>query len=474
MVEFTLQQMFKGGIRDHLGGGFHRYSTDATWHVPHFEKMLYDQAQLAQSYVTAFQITGKKMYQEAICDTLDYVIRVLKSPTGGFFSAEDADSKLSHTSEEHAEGAYYVWEYNEIKSVLGNLSETFVYQYGIERGGNVPSWSDPHNEFKNKNILIQRHSVQETAHQFGKSVEEITQMISNAKELLFSFRSNRPRPFLDDKIITSWNGLTISALTRASQVLNKQNYLEHAISAMSFILENLYKDGHLIRNYKDGASNIYGFSSDYAFVITALLDLYQATANLEYLKQAITLQDRMDELFYDLEAGGYFNAPIGKNDNIIQIKEEQDGAEPSATSYSCTNLMKLFYITRDEKYLKKVSLTLASYSRVLLNKPNIFPQLLTATDLFFRPPTQVVLYGNTSPKFREMQQIVYSKFIPTLNLLFVTNLEDLKYFKEVLGLELEMPKTSLENDDMTAVVCKDLSCQLPTSNAQQLMKLLSE
>ncbi len=315
MTLFTLRKMAAGGMHDHIGGGFHRYSVDRYWHVPHFEKMLYDQAQLAVAYLDAFQITKDKQYESVARDILDYVARDMTSKEGGFFSAEDADSPVpvptrrgdrreeslqeseagAHPDksglQKTAEGAFYVWTKKEIDDALGDSAEVFDFHYGVQAHGNAPEGSDPHDEFRGKNILVERHTIAETARHFEKSEAEITKVLAQSREKLFVIRAQRPRPHLDDKIISSWNGLMISAYARAAQVLDDPRYLEIATRSADFVRTKLYDPSRkvLYRSYREGRSNIEGFADDYAMVIQGLLDLYEASFDVEWLKFAIAV-----------------------------------------------------------------------------------------------------------------------------------------------------------------------------------------
>src|SRR6058998_1984293 len=281
MALFTLRKMAAGGMHDHIGGGFHRYSVDRYWHVPHFEKMLYDQAQLAVAYLDAFQITRDRQYAAVARDILDYVARDMTSKEGGFFSAEDADSPVVAAGADRGhggtkEGAFYIWTKKEIDDALGDVAEIFDYHYGVQSHGNAPEGSDPHDEFRGKNILIERHTIAETAQRFKKNEQEIAGLLAKSREKLFSIRAKRPRPHLDDKIIAAWNGLMISAYARTAQVLDDARYLETATRAATFLRANLYDPSRkiLFRNYRGSRSDIEAFADDYAFVIQGLLDLY--------------------------------------------------------------------------------------------------------------------------------------------------------------------------------------------------------
>src|SRR5213083_610224 len=323
MALFTLRKMAAGGMHDHIGGGFHRYSVDRYWHVPHFEKMLYDQAQLVVAYIDAFQILRDphlnplprqgeadakapvRVEFEAVArDILDYVARDMTSKEGGFFSAEDADSPVvagigNPGHGKTAEGAFYFWTKKEIDAALGDAAEIFDFHYGVQAHGNAPEGSDPHDEFRGKNILIERHTIAETAEQFRKPEDAIRILLTQSREKLFAIRSKRPRPHLDDKIIAAWNGLMISAYARAAQILDDPRSLESATGAANFVRGHLWDAARktLYRSYRDGRGEVEGFADDYAFVIQGLLDLYEASFDPGWLMFALELQGQMDALF---------------------------------------------------------------------------------------------------------------------------------------------------------------------------------
>jgi uncharacterized protein YyaL (SSP411 family) len=317
MSLFTLRKMADGGIHDHIGGGFHRYSTDNYWHVPHFEKMLYDQAQLADSYLEVYQITHDKFYADVARDIFAFVQREMTGDQGQFYSAEDADSSLPGKPATHVEGAYYVWEAKETVEAAGSRSsEIFNYYYGIKNQGNVDD--DPRGEFPNKNVLIVSHTIEETAKQFDKSPDEIQTILADARQKLFTARAKRPQPHVDDKTITAWNGLMISAYAHAYQVLGDPQYLSAATKAAQFVKTKLYdaKTGKLIRRYRAGEATIDGFADDYAFFIQGLLDLYEASFDIKDLAWAFDLQKKQNELFWDGDHVGYFST-AGQDPSIL-------------------------------------------------------------------------------------------------------------------------------------------------------------
>jgi uncharacterized protein YyaL (SSP411 family) len=350
MSLFTLQKMATGGMHDHLGGGFHRYSVDAFWHVPHFEKMLYDQAQLTIAYLEAFQITRDQNYAKIARAILTYVLRDMTSDEGGFFSAEDADSATS--SGETKEGAFYVWTKEEVDSALGADADVFNYLYGIQVDGNVPPGADPHGELLGKNVLIQLQSVTQAARHFQKEEKDVLEILIRSRQTLFLIRGNRTRPHLDDKIITAWNGLMISAFARAAQVLGDPKYQYAALKAAIFVRKKLYDSSKkiLVRSYREGRSEVEGFADDYAFVIQGLLDLYEACFDVNLLQFAVALQETQDRLFFDQEHGGYFSG-TGTDPNILlRMKEETDSAEPAASSVAALNLLRLSQLRNDRNW----------------------------------------------------------------------------------------------------------------------------
>src|SRR5437667_3213626 len=402
MALFTLRKMAAGGMHDHIGGGFHRYSVDRYWHVPHFEKMLYDQAQLAAAYLDAFQITRDRQYESVARDILDYVARDMTSQDGGFFSAEDADSPVAGIGDpghrKTAEGAFYVWTKKEIDAALGDAADIFDFHYGVQAHGNAPEGSDPHDEFRGKNILIERHTIAQTAEHLKKSEKEIGESLAQSREKLFSIRAKRPRPHLDDKIIAAWNGLMISAFARAAQVLDPATagrYLEIATRAAKFLRANLYEEKSklLYRNYRGGRSDIEGFADDYAFVIQGLLDLYEASFNVEWLKLANELQETNDRLFFDEKNGGYFSN-IGKDESVfLRMKDDNDGAEPAASSVAALNLLRLSQFRDDQKMAERARKTIDAFATTLSHFPSAMPQMLVALDYSLSKPRQIVIAG---------------------------------------------------------------------------------
>jgi len=369
MVLTTLQAMARGGVHDHLGGGFHRYAVDERWRVPHFEKMLYDQAQLAVSYLEAFQATGEDFYAAVARRTLDYVLRDLTHPEGGFFSAEDADSAPDPAHPEiHREGAFYLWTRSEIEQLLGPAAEWFCRRYGVEPGGNVAD--DPQGEFTGRNILFEAHSLEETAVQ------------SAAVAKLREARETRPRPHRDDKILTAWNALMISALARAALPLKEPRYLTAARRATDFLCSRCLeeRDGALTlwRRYRDEEAAIPGFLEDYAFFVQALLDLHEADPGPRDLDLAVCLTARQRELFEDREEGGFFSAPAEDAGLVLRLKDDHDGAEPAGNSIAVLNLLRLAQKTGREEFRESADRAFQAFSGRCAAAPEVLPQMLVA------------------------------------------------------------------------------------------------
>jgi uncharacterized protein YyaL (SSP411 family) len=482
MSIFTLRKMAEGGIHDHIGGGFHRYSTDKFWHVPHFEKMLYDQAQLAIAYLNAFQITsagrtdsscGERdpLFEKTARDILDYVRRDMTGKDGGFDSAEDADSLLAQGKPEHAEGAFYVWPKHEIDRVVGaERAKVFEYHYGVEQNGNAPE--DPQGEFKDKNILIQRHSLAETAKKFGQSENKVEQLLDESRKLLFEARAKRPRPARDDKIVTAWNGLMISAFARAYQVLDDPAYLQVANKAADFIQQRLYHadTNTLLRSYRQGASDVNGFASDYAFLIQGLLDLYEASFDVGRLEWAMKLQQRENELFRDSKDGGYFTTNGNDATVLLRMKEADDTTEPSPNSVTALNLLRIGYMLDQDETRRRAEEALQAFANQLEAAPSSMPQMLVALSWSRSKPKQVVIAGKADdPKTSAMLHEVQRHYVPHE----VVILADGGAGQQFFAARVEFMKSVGKIDNKpTAYVCENFVCQLPTTDVKKLAELL--
>ena len=476
MALFTLRKMAAGGMYDHIGGGFHRYAVDRYWHVPHFEKMLYDQAQLAVAYLDAFQITKDKQYESVVRDVLDYVARDMTSKEGGFFSAEDADSPVvgidDPSHKKTVEGAFYIWTKKEIDHALEDLAEVFDFHYGVQAHGNAPEGSDPHDEFRGQNILIQRHTISETAQRFKKSEKEIAESLAKSREKLFAIRAKRPRPHLDDKIISAWNGMMISAYARAAQVMDEPRYLEIATRSANFVRTKLYDPSRkvLYRSYREGRSNVEGFADDYALVIQGFLDLYEASFDIEWLKLAIELQQAQDRLFFDEKHGGYFSNS-GRDESVfVRMKDDNDGAEPAASSIAALNLLRLSQIYNDPKLAERAKKTIDAFATILLQFPSGMPQMLVAVENSLGKPRQIVIAGKKdSPQTKALFKEVHRHFLPNTIVILADGAEGQKY----LGDKNEAIRAmSLVEGKPAVYVCENFTCKAPVTDSKQLSDLL--
>ncbi len=474
MALFTLDSIIAGGIRDHLGGGFHRYSVDRFWHVPHFEKMLYNQAQLANACLDAFQITGEAKYADTARRIFSYVAEIMTDAEGGFYSAEDADSLPSRDSHEKTEGAFYIWPEEEILKILGLKKGTvFNYYYGVNASGNAPPGSDPRGDFENSNILKQSHSAQETADQFELSPSAVEKMLEESRILLLAVRNKRPRPHLDDKIITSWNGLMISALARGAIILDQPKYLARATRSANFIRKNLYNEekGALLRLYRNGPGDTAAFGDDYAFLIQGLLDLYQASFEIRWLPWAVRLQETQNKLFFDAENGGFFNVTDRDARILLRMKERFDGAEPSVNSVSALNLLRLVQITGRDEYHTKAEKTLQAFASSLEENPTSMPLMLAAYDFFRAKPKQIILAGKLdSENTRVLLREVYRNYLPNKIVLLADGAEGQKFLSKnnaALGAMVPIDGRT------TAFICEDFVCQLPTNDVTVMARLLA-
>ena len=469
----TLRKMAAGGMHDHLGGGFHRYSVDAYWHVPHFEKMLYDQAQLAVAYLEAFQITRDALFEAVARDTLDYVRRDMTAKEGGFFSAEDADSEIPGSKEhKKREGAFYVWSKEEVDAGLGAAGEVFNFHYAVKAQGNVPSGGDPHGEFTGKNILIELGSVPATAKHFGKDEPEVRQLLATARQTLFAVRAKRPRPHLDDKIITAWNGLMISAFARAAQVLDDPVYLEAATRAAIFLSKELYDASRkvLFRNYREGRGAVEGFADDYAFYIQGLLDLYEASFDVGWLRFAIELQEIQDQLFFDNERGGYFSGSGNDPSILLRLKEDNDSAEPAASSVSALNLLRLAQIRNDARLYERAEKTIDAFAPQIGHFASAMPQMLVALDLTLSEPRQIVIAGDRdSAETRALVAEVHRHFVPNKVLLLADGGDGQRYLEEKLEALRGMKPVG---GKPAAYICENFTCKAPVTDSIELGALL--
>ena len=472
MVLVTLRAMALGGMRDHLGGGFHRYSVDADWRVPHFEKMLYDQAQLVLAYAEAAQVTGDRFYAEVAIDTLDYVRRDLTAPGGGFFSAEDADSvPPEHAHEKHphkTEGSFYIWRDDEIEQILGDNAAVFRARYGILPNGNAPA--DPQGEFTHKNLLYTARSIEDVASITGRSLDGVTDALQTARGLLMTRRAARPRPHLDDKVLTAWNGLMIAAFARAARTLvGAAGYLQDAQRAARFVHDRLWQPstGTLLRRYRDGSAGVDAYAEDYAYLVFGLLELFQTDGDPTWLEWAMTLQTRQDELFWDANDGGWFST-TGKDESVLlRLKEDYDGAEPAASSVSVMNLLTLSHLV--ESFSEKIEPTLGIFSSRVSQSGRVVPMLLAALSAYHAGTPQLVIVGDPAAQdTNSLYEVVRHRYRPTTIVVPVVP----QSLDKTAALLPWIAGMKMVDGRATAYLCRDFTCESPTTEAGELARLL--
>jgi uncharacterized protein YyaL (SSP411 family) len=477
MVALTLGGMAKGGIHDHVGGGFHRYSVDAEWFVPHFEKMLYDQAQITVCALGSWQATGSEQPAWLARSALEYVLRDLTGPEGGFYSAEDADSRESEASEP-VEGAFYVWTLAEVERTLGPDAAFFAGHYGIKPDGNVPRERDPHGEFAGKNILAQVRPLMESAGRAGLEPQAASDILVSCLGLLLAARSARRRPHLDDKVVAGWNGLMISALARAavlpSEALadRRAAYLAAALRAAAFVERELFNipGGVPRRSWRRGSGSGPGFAEDCALIIQAWLDLYEATFDIGWIGRAERLQQVMDARFWDVEKGGYFNSAAGAADVVVRLKEDYDGAEPAATSTAALNLFRLSSLTSADALREQGRRAIAAFRGRWEQAPHAMPQLLCAFETALEPPRHVALTGDpASPEFAALAGVARERLGPRRTLVALDAPGARAWFSARSPWLAQMGSGDAAP---AAYVCEEFVCRAPARTPDELRKVL--
>jgi uncharacterized protein YyaL (SSP411 family) len=472
MVLATLRAMAQGGMNDQLGGGFHRYSVDARWFVPHFEKMLYDQAQLAVSYLEAFQITHDALYAGIARRILDYVLHDMTDRDGGFYSAEDADSVIDPAEpKEKGEGAFYIWTQTEIEKIAGKPATAwFGYRYGVEEHGNVAE--DPHQEFTGKNILFEAHTLEQTAQHFEKPVDEVRRALEEASAKLLAERVKRVRPHLDDKVLTSWNGLMISAFAKGGAILAEPRYTAAAARAAGFILDRMVdaKTGVLLRRYRQQEAAISGFLDDYAFFTQGLLDLYETQFDLRHLDAALKLTEKQTALFLDTNNGAFFSSTAGDAALVMRMKEDYDGAEPSGNSVALLNLLRLAQMTDRQDLRETADKAFAAFASRIQNGQVGVPQLMVAYQFSLSKPKQIILLGDASgADTRELLSVLHGRFVPEKIVMLVADDASRKKLAGYLPLVETMTRL---HGKASAYVCENYTCKLPTADAAKFAELL--
>jgi len=456
MALLSLRRMAQGGVFDHLGGGFHRYSTDGLWRVPHFEKMLYDNAQLAVNYLEAFQITGEARFERTARSILDYLLRDMRHPEGGFFCAEDADSLPAAGAETKEEGAFYLWTERELRDVLGQDANAFCTYYGVEAEGNAVS--DPHGELHGKNVL------------YEAAVGAIpAAKLAAAKAKILGLRQRRPRPARDEKILTSWNGLAISALAQAGRILEDEDYLAAAASAAAFARGNLSHEGALYHRWAGGERAIRATADDYAFLIQGLLDLFAASRDEQWLRWALDLFADQKRDFWAEPGGFYMAARDGGSDLLFRVLEDADNVEPCASSVSALNALRLHELTGRLEFMETAEAVFRAFSARMRAHPLSLPVMLAAAGRRLKLGGQIVLSGAAqSPEFKEMSRTLRRRFLPLTLVVETTDADFPKLRADLPWLEPYAPKSRT-----AAYLCENFSCQAPVYDARELARLLS-
>jgi len=464
MVGKTLQRMRGGGIYDHIGFGFHRYSTDSEWLVPHFEKMLYDQAMLTLAYIESYQATGKREYAQTAREILLYVLRDMTGPEGGFYSAEDAES-------EGEEGKFYLWTEEEIYQLLEKKDADFAVKvFNIEKEGNFTD--EVSGRRSGTNILHLPKSLKKLSLELGISERDLRSRIEAIRQNLFTSREERIHPHKDDKILTDWNGLMIAALAKAAQVFGESRYAKAAKRAADFILENMRtSDGRLLHRYRDGQAALPAHVDDYAFLIWGLLELYEATFEVKHLQTALELNKDLSEHFWDNADGGYYFTADDSESLIVRQKDIYDAAIPSGNSVGMLNLLRLGRITADSHLEEKAAAIGTAFSGEVTRSPSAHTQLMIAVDFGVGPSYEVVISGNSDAKdTEEMLQALQRQFIPNKVVILRPTEQELPGIDRLVRFTRNYPSI---DGKATAYVCLDYSCELPTTDVDTMLQLLN-
>jgi hypothetical protein len=464
MVIKTLQSMQNGGIYDHIGFGFHRYSTDSHWLVPHFEKMLYDQAMLAMAYIETYQATGIEEFEETAKEVFTYILRDMTDQKGGFYSAEDADS-------EGVEGKFYVWTEDEIRQALkGDEADLIINVYSIDKTGNFRD--EVSGENTGANILHLDKSLTEVAFKNKESVDGLKERVEVARQKLFDIRNKRIHPHKDDKILTDWNGLMIAALAKGAQAFDEPKYAEAAKRAADFILTGMRReDGRILHRYRDGHTAILANADDYAFLIWGLLELYETVFDVDYLQAALDLNSEMIKYFWDEQDGGFYFTADDAEELIVRQKEIYDGAIPSGNSVAVSNLFRLARITANTDFEDKANKIMLAFSKDVESAPSGYTQMMIALGFGIGPSYEIVIVGNPEAEdTKEMLASLGKHFIPYKVVLLKRDDQETADITSIA--EYTEYHSSFEGK-ATAYVCLDFACKMPVTNTEEMLKLLN-
>ena len=454
MALLALQKMARGGIYDQLGGGFHRYSVDAQWLVPHFEKMLYDNAQLIRLYADAYRITKDPFYRRIVQETVTYVQREMLHPDGGFYATQDADS-------EGEEGKFFVWTPEEIVAVLGpDVGEVFCRAYGV----------DPHGNFEHgKSILHWAVSPDWLAHEFGTEVAQIEQMLAEGRHKLFAARERRVKPFRDEKIIVAWNGLMISAFLDAAALLGDERIRQDALRSIEFILSHLVRDGRLLHSYKDGQAKLPAYLDDHSCFVACLIDAVEATGDQRFLTRAEEFNGATVANFWDEVQGAFFLTGPDHETLLHRPKDPFDHAVPGGNSVATQNLLRLYYYTGEEEHLQKAENTLRLFRDQMEDNPFSFGQMLCGLDLYLETPQEIVIIGRQDePETQALLRVVHETYVPNKILLVI----DPAAGASETFAHLPVGEMAQLQGKATAYVCHKFACSAPAIDASGLANLL--
>jgi uncharacterized protein YyaL (SSP411 family) len=481
MVLMTLRAMALGGMRDHIGGGFHRYSVDGNWRVPHFEKMLYDQAQLVLAYLEAAQASNDPFFAQIAEDTLLYVRREMTDEAGGFYSAEDADSvppeQAADPKARKTEGAFYIWPLAEVRALLGEDSRAFELRYGLTPEGNAPF--DPHNEFTGRNLLYTARGIAEIATELGREPQQVADALMEARVKLFDARAKRPRPHLDDKVLTGWNGLMIAAFARASRVLpalgddshdgdRASSHLAAARQAATFLKTTMWDAdrGVLLRRYRKGEAAIDAYAEDYAFLIFGVLELFQADGDPQWLEWAIALQQSQDRLFWDDADGGWFSTTGEDASVLVRMKEEYDGAEPSASGVGVWNVLALAHLTGDASHEERAKKVFAAFNARLTSLGRALPFMSAALSAAHAAPEQIVVVGAADgADTAALWRAAHAGYRPFASVIRVAPGDAQQRIAQLMPWVASMRP---QNGAAAAYVCHNFACEAPTTDPDTL------
>ncbi|HLG64977.1 MAG TPA: thioredoxin domain-containing protein [Ktedonosporobacter sp.] len=452
VVESSLHHMANGGIYDQLGGGFHRYSVDAQWLVPHFEKMLYDNALLSRLYLHAYLVTGDPFYSRIVEETLNYVVREMTAPEGGFYSTQDADS-------EGKEGKFFLWSADEIKeSLLPEDVANFISYYGVTERGN----------FEGENILYVPEDAQEVANNMQISLEELQASLAHGREILFKRRERRVKPGRDEKILTAWNGLMLRSFAEAARYLSRPDYLQVAINNANFLLEKLRKSGRLLRTYKDGQARLNGYLEDYAFLADGLLALYEASFDPRWFAEARALMDQAIVLFADEKNGGFFDTGSDHEELVSRPKDIMDNATPAGNSVAIDVLLRLAAFTGEQTYRQRADDYLRSISDILVEHPLAFGRIISALDFALSSSQEIAIIGDPhAADTRALLEVVNTRYLPA-SVLACCSPDDTRAMQTV-ALLADRP---LKEGRATAYVCQNFACQAPVNTPPELEQSL--